>query len=447
MISKFFQKSEWQSFDPLKTTGWEKDLRRKKWVVFLTITFGYGFYYVSRLSFNVVKKSMVDGGIFTTYELGIIGSGLFFAYAFGKLTNGILADRVNIRRFMAFGLFVSGLINVILGLTTAFWAFMLLWTLNGWVQSIGAPSSVVAVSRWTRKEERGSLYGIWSSSHNIGEAITFIGTAVMVTYAGWMWGMRVAGGLCMVFSIVIYRFLYEAPEVYRLPSLEKKVDSANSSIGKMQWAVFRNPAIWLLALASAFFYVTRYAVNSWGIFFLEAEKGYTNIEAGAIVSVNSVVGIAGTFFSGILSDKFFKGSRFLPAVIFGLLYILGVGIFVFAPGATWADSAAMVMFGLALGVLLVYLGGLMAIDICPPEVAGTALGAIGIASYLGAALQDIISGYLIENAKMVVAGQDVYDFEQARIFWVGASILSLCFILLVWWYQRRKTKNQMKEGI
>jgi OPA family sugar phosphate sensor protein UhpC-like MFS transporter len=56
----------------------KKYLQRLQWSVFLSATFGYGLYYVCRLSLSVVKKPLVDGGILTENELGIIGSALFF---------------------------------------------------------------------------------------------------------------------------------------------------------------------------------------------------------------------------------------------------------------------------------------------------------------------------------------------------------------------------------
>ena len=62
--------------------------KRLKWSTFLAATFGYGMYYVCRLSLNVVKKPIVDEGVFSETELGIIGSVLFFTYAIGKFTNG-----------------------------------------------------------------------------------------------------------------------------------------------------------------------------------------------------------------------------------------------------------------------------------------------------------------------------------------------------------------------
>ena len=76
-------------------------MRRMQWQVFLTITFGYGFFYVCRLSLNVVKKPLVDAGLFDPAQLGLIGSALFLAYASGRLVNGVLVDHANVKRFMA----------------------------------------------------------------------------------------------------------------------------------------------------------------------------------------------------------------------------------------------------------------------------------------------------------------------------------------------------------
>ena len=56
---------------------------RLKWQVFLSATLGYGIYYVCRLSLNVVKP-IVDSGILTESQLGLIGSALFLVMRLGS---------------------------------------------------------------------------------------------------------------------------------------------------------------------------------------------------------------------------------------------------------------------------------------------------------------------------------------------------------------------------
>ena len=89
-----------------------RKLRRN---TFWGATIAYSLYYVCRLSLSVVKQPVIDSGLLSAGQLGIIGSALLFVYAVGKFMNGFIADYCNIRRFMATGLAVSAVINLVMG--------------------------------------------------------------------------------------------------------------------------------------------------------------------------------------------------------------------------------------------------------------------------------------------------------------------------------------------
>lgn len=246
----------------------DKTYKRLRWQVILAALFGYGLFYVCRLSLNVIKKPLVDNGILSETELGIVGTGLFITYAIGKFANGFLADRSNVRRFLSAGLLLSAAINLILGFTTSFIVFVILWAVNGWAQSMGAAPCVVSLSRWFGNKERGTYYGLWSASHNFGEALTFIATAAIVEALGWQWGFRGAGVLGLIGVAIIAIFMRDTPESCGLPpiavykgdevAVKKEIDK--NEVSRVQKAVLKSPAIWTLALASAFMYISRYAV-------------------------------------------------------------------------------------------------------------------------------------------------------------------------------------------
>ena len=412
--------------------------KRVRFMTFLSATLGYAIYYVCRLSMNIVRKPIVDDGVFSESQLGIIGSCLFFVYAVGKLSNGFLADRCNARVFLATGLLGTALINLILGFTNMFVVFSLLCGLNGWFQSMGAPACVVSLNRWYNPSNRGTYYGFWSASHNLGEALTFITIALLVSWMGWRYGMIGAGLIGLAGFGMLLLFMRDTPQsqgflLNEAATSPKSPKSQSEDFNKAQKAVLRNPAIWILALASAFMYISRYAVNSWGVFYLEAQKGYSTLDASFIISISSVCGIVGTVFSGLISDRFFKGSRNVPALVFGLMNVVALCLFLLVPGEHfWVDALAMVLFGLGIGVLICFLGGLMAVDIAPRAAAGAALGVVGIASYIGAGLQDVMNGILIESNKQIINGVEVYDFTVVNWFWIGAALTSVLLTLLVW---------------
>jgi OPA family sugar phosphate sensor protein UhpC-like MFS transporter len=417
--------------------------RRHRLRIMLAITIGYGLVYTCRLALSMVKKPLIDGGIFTPVELGIIGSALFYTYAFGKLTNGFLADHMNLKFFFAFGVLISALINIGMGFSTILWASVLLWGLNGWFQGFGAPTGAVALATWFSNSERGRMYGIWSTAHAIGEGLTFIGVAGLVSLWGWRAGFWGPGVLCIVVAGGLYLLMQDRPQTLGLPRVaEWKNDFVSSDEGNKEnkestWAIQRTilkiPAIWVLALASASIYVTRYAINSWGVLYLQEAKGYTLMQAGAAISVNTVAGILGALAFGFASDKFFNARRPPANVIFAAMEIIGLLMVFFGPpGKPVFMTVAFFIYGFGLTGLVTSLGGLFALDIAPKRAAGAAMGFIGVFSYIGAALQDQISGHLIEGGITIIDGVRHYDFSTVIWFWVGSSVLSFILATSLW---------------
>lgn len=415
--------------------------RHNRLMVMLAITGGYGLAYTCRLALGVVKKPLIDAGIFSPADLGLIGSAFFYTYAFGKLTNGFLSDHLNPRMFLAFGILVSALVNIGMGFNVLLWVAVALWGLNGWFQSFGAPASVVGLSHWFSNHERGRYYGIWSTAHSIGEGLTFVGTGALVSALGWQAGFWGPGVLCVVTALGCLWLMKDRPQTFGLPKVSvwrhDEWDQAappppTTSLWKTQLSILAIPAVWVLAISSALMYVTRYAINSWGVLYLQEGRGYSLTEAASLLSINTVTGIVGAVAFGYVSDKFFKARRPPANLIFGLMEIAGLVIIFFGPTNDWVLSFGLALFGLGLTGLVTSVGGLFATDICPKRVSGAALGMIGVFSYIGAAIQENISGGLIEAGMKTVDGVKTYDFGPSILFWVGCSVASLVLATSLW---------------
>ena len=193
--------------------------RRHRLRVMLAITVGYAFAYTCRLALSVVKKPLIDEGIFSPQDLGLIGSALFFSYAFAKLVNGFLADHANIKIFFATGVIASALINIGMGFSTILWVSVALWALNGWFQGFGAPSGAVSLTAWFSNRERGRFYGIWSTAHSMGEGLTYYVVALFVAWLGWRAGFWVPGFFCVLAGLWIYALMQDRPRTLGLPTI------------------------------------------------------------------------------------------------------------------------------------------------------------------------------------------------------------------------------------
>ena len=432
-------------------------LRRQ---TFWATVIAYSLYYVCRMSLSVVKQPIIDSGVLTPGELGLIGSAFLFVYAAGKFTNGFIADYCNIRRFMATGLLVSSVINLLMGISglldgaagvvsvVLFLLFAILWGINGWAQSMGSPPGVIQLSRWFPMSKRGTYYSIFSSTPYIGEFLAFIIVGAVVGSFGWQFGFVFAAVAGFIGSAVILLFVSDTPESKGLPSIQSlsgeapREEDAMPTV-KLQKMILSHPGIWIIAASSAFVYITKYAVAGWGVLFLQKAKDFSLENATQIIAFSAAFGVLGTVIAGWLSDTVFKGDRIRPAILSGLLSFVFLGLFLFTEGSYIVNIAYVSMFSLFIGVLYCIVAGLMAIDIVPRKATGAALGVVGISSYAAAGLQDITSGYLIQGfseAPEVIEGMTEaeilaatsYDFGPVSVFWLVASLVAFLLPVLMW---------------
>ena len=205
------------------------------------------------------------------------------------------------------------------------------------------------------------------------------------------------------------------------------------STWQTQLSILKLPSIWILAFASATMYMTRYAMSGWGILYLQEAKGYSIVQAGSLMALYPLAGLVGCISYGFISDKLFQARRPPVNLACAVLEILALAFMLFsAPGHPILLAGAFLAYGFSLSGLLVSLGGLFAVDIAPKRATGAAMGFIGVFSYIGAAVQERISGILIQKGTTLVSGVRHYDFHHVVLFWIGASVVSMILAASLW---------------
>lgn len=420
--------------------------RRLRGRTFWSVTLVYTLYYVCRMTMGVVKQPLIDGGILTASQLGIIGSAFYFVYAIGKFANGFIADYCNIRRFMAAGLAVSAVVNLVLGLMglwelpliLVFVAFLLLWGINGWAQSMGSPPGTISLSRWFPLATRGTMYSIFSSTPQLGKAVSMIMTGFIVAVVGWQWGFVVAAVCGVIGTVISLVFISDTPESEGLPPVQEHSGEEVKELDKkptkeLQKWVFRHPGIWVIAISTAFLYITQHAVSDWGVLFLQKQKGFSLESATEIIGLAEIFGVAGNLAAGWISDKLFRGNRSRPVVIAGVLALAGLGGFLFLKGGFWGNMSYVAIFSMSFSVVFCIVAGLMALDFVPRKATGAALGIVGVSSYAAAGLQSLVSGLLIDGNSI----DGIYNFLPVSIFWIIACFIAFSLPVVGWRYLRK----------
>jgi OPA family sugar phosphate sensor protein UhpC-like MFS transporter len=302
---------------------------------------------------------------------------------------------------------------------------------------MGSPPGVISLSRWFPQSKRGSYYSVFSASPYIGEFISYNVIAAVVAWLGWQYGFLVASLAGLIGTALILFLVSDNPESKGLPSIqtltgEKLTKEDQMRTKDLQKMILKHPGIWVIAISSAFIYITKYAIAGWGVLFLQKSRGFSLEDASQVIAFSAVFGILGTVMAGWLSDRVFKSDRVKPAIISGVLSFISLALFLFTEAGFWVNVLYVSVFSLTVGILYCIVAGLMAVDIVPRKATGAALGVVGISSYVAAGLQDIISGYMIQGNTTKIAGVDVYDFTPVSIFWLVAALVSFILPVMNW---------------
>jgi len=394
---------------------------------------GYAVFYFCRVNISMAIPYMEESLGYSKTQIGWIVSALQIMYGIGKFGNGIMADRSNPRYFMAFGLFLSAVVNLIFGLNASLIVLIILWGCNGWFQSMGFPPGARLLSHWYSPSEYGRIWGLYGCSHQVGAAIILVTAGYMVSM-GWQYAFITPGLFALVIAVFLFNRLRDVPETMGLPPVEhytgdvtdKKVLDALETQPSVREAllnhVLNDRYVWFTAFGNLFLYVARYGLLTWSPTFIRAHKGVSIAGAGWIVAAFEVLGILGMLSAGWISDRTFKSRR--GPIMAMYMFALSFGIFTFwiAPaGNTFLFTVALCVCG-----FLVY-GPLMLVSVAVAGYAGkksaaTAAGFTGLWGYVGATLSGVGVGW----------AADRFGWAGAFSFIIGSGILSAIFFGLTW---------------
>lgn len=409
-----------------------------RWRIFYSMFLGYAFYYLTRSSLTFAMPALIDDLGYDRGQLGLLATIWALAYGLSKFVSGIAADRSNARYFMSVGLILTGIFNILFGLSSSIAAFALFWGLNGWFQGFGWPPCARLLTHWYSRSERGSWWSSWNMSHNIGGAAIPLLTTFCVAHWGWRVALFTPGVICIVMGLVLMERLRDTPRSLGLPPIEvfrndhsdlvtTEADEKLTSRQILFRYVLKKKAMWALAAAYFFVYMIRMGFGMWtALFFIDA-KGYSHLGAGGSVSVFEAGGLVGTLVAGWTSDYFFGARRGPVNAIFSIGICCSViALWLIPEDHVFLDNLAMFAVGVTIfGPQMLI--GVVAAEISHKKAAATATGFIGWCAYVGSASAGYPLGKISENW-----GWDI--FFQVMIV---CSVCSLLLLVPLWNVDKR----------
>jgi MFS transporter, OPA family, glycerol-3-phosphate transporter len=402
-----------------------RPLRGINWIILGAM---YASFYMCRYNFRWAAPGMSKEFGFDEAQISDILSATSIAYGTGQLINGLFCDRIGGRASMLIGAAGTIAVNLFFGFSSfvgTFSTVALIWLMNGYFQSFGAPGMVKINAAWFNRSERGTFAGIFGLMIQLGQvAINNLAPIILAGFAigawvvaknDWRWLFCLPPIVTAVLAVLVAFIPRESPEQAGFTGvIHDEVSPGDAgvrvSLKESFLTIFRHPLVWLYALAYACTGAVRHSSDQLApLFFvnylgldLSAKPSSVKWTMGWIVPL---IAVLGSFISGVVSDKLFKGHRSPVAMwlyaILSVVCLVAAGVMFTgaftAPGyGIWLSCLFLILVSFSVNATHSLVGTAAPMDIGGRRMAGFASGVIDSFQYYGAAIGLSITGRLIK---------------------------------------------------
>jgi len=416
---------------PLNPTGrnrYPPGFRPRRGLNWVSLGLMYASFYVCRYNFRFATTGLVAEFGFDKFQITRILGAWSVAYGFGQLLNGLITDRIGGKKAMLIGATATIIINLIFGFPSfagTFSTFALIWCLNGYFQSYGAPGMIKINAAWFNRNERGTFAGIFGFMIQLGQvsigvlapwilAGFTIGTWT-VAKGDWRWLFRIPPVITALCAIFMAFNAKETPEEAGWPGLiHDEVDSTSGvriGIAECFKKIFTHPLVWFYAVAYMCTGAVRSSSDQLAVLYFDdvlklKMENKPHAEIWTLAYAVPLVAVAGSLISGIISDKFFRGHRspvamglyFLQAVVIGLAaLVIHSGAVGPTPTGIFLGCMFLILISLLVNSTHSLVGAAAPMDIGGRKMAGFASGVIDSFQYFGMSIFLPATGWLIDH--------------------------------------------------
>ncbi|HWI56798.1 MAG TPA: MFS transporter [Bacillota bacterium] len=405
---------------------------RCRWQVFEAAFIAYATFYIVRNNFAPISKEMGAALHYDKAMIGDILAGTAIAYGLGKFVMGYLADRSDARKYVAVGMLLTAVLNFLFAATTSYWGHLFLWTLNGFVQGMGYGPCTRGLSHWFSAKERGTIFGVWNISHNIGGGLAGFLAAACAGLWGWTSAFYVPGVIALGGAVYLFWRMRDTPQSLGLPAVEEykrdyppdeKEDHERELSARelLMKYILPNKMLWVLSIANIFVYIARYSMVDWGPTYLKEVKGASLAQGGFSTLLIEFAGAAGMLTMGWLSDKL-GGRRGRVSVIAMIPLLLAFAAIRITPkGMLWLDMTLFALIGFFVYTPVMF-SGVMSLDLTTKKAVGTAAGFVGFFGYVGRVIQGKGLGWVAQH----------YGWDAGLWAVLGCTFIGILLLAFTW---------------
>jgi predicted MFS family arabinose efflux permease len=388
------------------------NLPRHAWLTVILLWFAGALYFLDRVAVTTMHDSVIAAIPMTEAQYGLQISIFFWVYCVLSPMAGYVSDRFRRSRVIAASLLAWSIITFLTGYARTFESLMTMRVLLAFGEACYYSAAVALICDYHRGSTRSLANGLHVTGLMLGGAAAGIGGWLADT-RGWNFTFFVLGVIGVVYSLLIFLFLRDAPKEHEEhPAPEAQEPTSFVAAFK---SLFSSAPFWLAFCFWGLLGIIMGLVVGWMPTYIMERFHLTQGTAGFVsTSYSSVASFIGVLGGGALADVWSRRNRYAR------ILVPAIGLCLAAPGVFLVASSKVLFLAIA-GLCLYALtraftdSNLMPIlcIIVDPRYRATAYGYLdmlsflmsGLAIYLGGVFRDAhigLSRVLMVSAVSVV---------------------------------------------
>lgn len=289
----------------------------------------YSFSYIGRLNFSASMADMTSSGVLLKSQAGAVTTGFFICYGCGQFLSGMLGDRINPRYLVFAGLVCSSLINFGIAVGPPLWFMIVLWSLNGFAQSLlWAPICKIVSDRVSSNRRQKACTALATTMAG-GTLMAYILSALLINAFGWK-AAFISGSSATLLAAVVWitvttKIEHEADKNGIVEEIEVKHEEEGEEVPHEEiptglWQLLCVSGLTILALVGGVQGVLKDCMSTWVPTFIE-----DMFNMGSVISIltGAFLPIFG-FFGPIFTNKLMMKTRDELSSLF-ILFLISSG--------------------------------------------------------------------------------------------------------------------------
>jgi sugar phosphate permease len=156
-----------------------------KWVILAALSWVFANYHAARIMIHPILPVLKEETHLSYAGLGLLSTGYDIGYGLTLLLGGYLADRLNRRYLVSFGLLWLALWKLVTSFSSSLIALISLRVLTGISFSTYFGAGLSLIAEFFPPNERGKAMGIHAMAAGLGRSLAFPLTGMLVVKMGW----------------------------------------------------------------------------------------------------------------------------------------------------------------------------------------------------------------------------------------------------------------------